>query len=98
MSTLTHRMLPSRISRQHVLEPLQVHRLGERILHHLAHQGMVRDLHLAFEILRARRRVGKDRRQQVIGAHALNLRRNFPPALKAGQQPARARRPIASAR
>ncbi len=65
--------------RKDTLQALDIHRFGQSILHDFAHQGMVGNLHFAFEVLGARGGVGEDCGQQVVGAHALNLRRTFLP-------------------
>ncbi len=58
---------------------------------------MVGNLDVAFDIFLARRHIGKHRRQQIVGAHALNLRRDLLAVPKA-QQRQRARRVPAPAR
>ncbi len=47
---------------------------------------MIRNLALALDVLKARGRVGKHGSQQIIGAHALNLRRDFLSVLKTQQR------------
>src|SRR6266550_7281602 len=43
---------------------------------------MIGDLDVAGNVFLARGNVGEDRRQQIVGAHTLYLRRNFLAALK----------------
>src|SRR5690348_7870225 len=59
---------------------------------------MVGNFNVAFEILRTRKRMGKNSREQIVRAHALNLRRNFLPALKAQQGQGASRSPAPAAR
>ena len=47
---------------------------------------MIWNLALTLNILEARGRVGKNRSQQIVGPHALNLRRNFLSVLKSQQR------------
>ena len=47
---------------------------------------MIRNLPIALNVLKAGRRLRKHGRQQIVGAHALNLRRNFLAILKAQQR------------
>src|SRR5580693_5574606 len=81
---------------QHQLQPVNIHGLGEDILHHLTHQRMIRNLPLTLNIFEASRRIRKNRRQQIIGAHALNLRWNFLSVLKAQQRQSPVRIPTPS--
>ena len=67
------------------LQAIDVHRFGEHIFHHFAHQRMIGNLDFAFDVFLAGGHVGKYRSQQIVGAHALNLRRNFLAALKTQQ-------------
>src|SRR5713101_1176003 len=46
---------------------------------------MVRDLDVAFDVLLAGRDIREHRGQQIVGTHALDLRRNFLAALKTQQ-------------
>ena len=66
-------------------EPFDIERFGEYVFHHLAHQRMVGNLDVAFDIFLAGGDVGKDRSEKIVGAHALDLRRNFFAALKTQQ-------------
>ena len=75
---------------QHFAEAFDIQRFGEHVFHDLAHQRMVGNLDVPFDIFLARRHIGKNRGQQIVRAHALNLRRNFLAALKT-QQSQRAR-------
>ena len=71
--------------------------LDQAVGDRLADQRMVGDLALARQIFRAGDLVGKDRRDQILGAHARELRRA--PSCRRGSAAARAtrRRPSASA-
>ena len=80
------RIRPSASPLSTAFKPVNIHRLGEHILHHFAHQRMIRNLPLALNIFKARRRIGKNRSQQIVGSHSLNLRRNFLSILKAQQR------------
>ena len=72
-------------SAQHFAEAVNIQRLGEHVFHDLGDQWMVGNLDVAFDVLEARRHIGEHRSQQIVGAHALNLRRNFLAALKTQQ-------------
>ena len=63
--------------REDFAQAVDVHGLGEHVLHRFAHQRMIGNLDVAHDIFLAGERFGKDRREQIVGAHALNLRRNF---------------------
>ena len=63
----------------------------------LAHQRMIGDLALAGEVLGAGDLVGEDRGEQVLGVHALKLRRHLLAAAEARQRERDRRRPSASA-
>jgi hypothetical protein len=69
-------------------------RLAEAVGDGLADQGMVGNLAFAVQVFGASELVGKDRGDQVFGAHAGELRRHFPAAAEA--PPARRRPPSAS--
>ena len=71
---------------QHRLQSFNVHRLGEHIFHHFAHQRMIRNLPLPINILEARCCIRKHRGQQVIRPHPLNLRRNLLAILETQQR------------
>ncbi len=75
-----------RQSAQDKLQPVNIHGLGEDILHHFTDQRMIRNMPVAHNIFLARSRVGKNGSQQIIGPHALNLRRNLLSILKAQQR------------
>ena len=70
---------------QQVFQPLQIHGLGENVFHDFIDQRMVGNLNVSLDILLAGGHVGKHGSQQIVGAHALNLRRNFLAALKTQQ-------------
>ncbi len=70
---------------QHGGQPVDIHRLGEHVFHHLVHQRMVRNLNIALDVLEASRHVGEDRGQKIVGSHALDLRRNLLASLEAQQ-------------
>ena len=71
---------------EHALEAVEIHRLGEHVLHGLADQRMIGNLDIALDIFLAGERFGKNAREQIVGTHALNLRRNFFAALKTQQR------------
>ena len=98
VSTARQRIAALRYVAEDVLQALEVQGLGEHVFHRLAHQRMIGNCDVADDIFLAGERLRKNRGQQIVGAHALNLRRNFFAALEAQQAPARARRPSASAR
>ena len=75
--------LPAREPRQQGFEPLDVHRLGQRVGDGLLHQRMVGDLARAGEVLGAGDLVGEHRGDEILGLHALDLRRNLAPAPEA---------------
>ena len=70
---------------QQLLQPFHIHRVGEHIFHDFVHQGMVGNLDVANNVFLAGGHVGEHRRQQVVGAHALNLWGDFLAGLKAQQ-------------
>ena len=70
-----------------------VHRIVQAIGDRLADQRVVRDLALADQILGAGDLVGKDRRDQVFGFHARELRRHLPTATETRQRQRHARDP-----
>ena len=72
-------------SAQHLGETFNIERLGEHVFHYLGDQRMVGNLDIAFNVLEARRYIRKNRGQQIVGAHSLNLRRHFLAALKTQQ-------------
>ena len=58
-------------------ERVEVHRLLQAVAHRLRDQRMIGNLAIAGDVLEARGRVGKHRRHQVVGDHALQLRRDL---------------------
>ena len=56
-------------------QPVDVHRLVEAVVHRLAHQRVVRQIDRAGHVLLAGDLLGKDGRQQIVGAHPLERRR-----------------------
>ena len=86
VSTARVRIAATANSVQHAPQPVDVHRLGEHVLHHLLHQRVIGNLDVADNVLLARGHVGKDRRQKIVAANALNLRRNLLAALEAQQR------------
>ena len=83
---------------QHALEPVDIHRLVQAVVHGLLHERMIRNLARAGEVLRARDLVRKHRRHQVFGAHALQRRRHLLAAAKTRQRERRARDPAPARR
>ena len=69
-------------SAQQIFQSIQVHRLGENVFHYFVHQRMVGNLNVTLDIFLAGGDIRENRRQQIVRAHALNLRRNFLAALK----------------
>ena len=63
-------------SRQHPLQPLQVHRLVQAVVHRLPHQRVVRQVYGAGDVLLAGHDAGEDGCQQVVRAHPLYWRRH----------------------
>ena len=66
-------------------QTVHIHGLGEDIFHHFLDQGMIGNLNVAHNIFLAGGHIGEHRCQQIVRAHALDLRRNFLAALKAQQ-------------
>ena len=58
-------------ARQDLHETRQVHRLLQAILDGLRDQRVIGDLAIAGNVLEARGRIGKGRREQIVGAHPL---------------------------
>src|SRR5208282_2098009 len=75
---------------QDLAEAVDIQRLGEHVFHDLVHQRVVGNLDVPFDVLEARRDIGKNGSQQIVRTHALNLRWNLLAALKT-QQSQRAR-------
>ncbi len=69
-----------------LLEPVDIHRVVQAIADRLLHERVVRDFAVADEVLAARHLVGKDRREQIFGRHALQLRRDLAPAAHAQER------------
>ena len=62
----------------HPLEPFDVEGFGKNVLHHFADKWMLRNRNVAFrKVFLASEGLGKNGGQQVVGAHALDRRRNF---------------------
>src|SRR5215467_16328556 len=68
---------------QQLLHSLDVQGLGKDVFHDLLHQRMVGNLNVAHNIFLAGGNVREDRSKQIVGANALNLRRNLLAALEA---------------
>jgi len=66
-----------------LFQRLHIHCFGQGVTQDFVDQRVIGYTRLGIEIFGARSRIGKDRSQQVIGAHTLNLRRNFLAAVKA---------------
>ena len=64
-------------------EAVDVHGLVHHVFHHLFHQGVVGNPDIAFDVFKAGGYVGEDGGEEIIAAHALNLRRNLLAVLKA---------------
>ncbi|MCY1273399.1 hypothetical protein D9M70_220080 [compost metagenome] len=62
-----------------------VHGLVQAVVQRLRHQRVIGNLPLADDVLQARHLVGEHRRQQVLAAHALQLRRHLSAATEARQ-------------
>ena len=76
-----HRDLAPLDAREEGHEAVHVHRLVERIVDGLLHEGMVRDLPLPpSEVLRARDLVREHHRDEVLGLHPLDRGRDLAPA------------------
>jgi len=63
------------------------------VLHHLVYQRMIGNLNVADDVFLAGSYVRENRCQQIIGTHALNLRRNLLAALKSQQRQSAVRVP-----
>src|SRR5258708_10558588 len=66
-------------------EAVDIHGLGEDILHDLGHQRVVGDFDVALDIFLAGSDVGEDGGEEIVGAHALNLKGNLFAAAEAQQ-------------
>ena len=78
---------------QDAFQAIDIERLGEHILHRLAHQWMIGNGDITDDIFLAGQCLRKNGRQQVFGAHSLNLRSDFLSALKTQQRERAARGP-----
>ncbi len=58
-------------------EAVDVHGLVHDVLHHFFDEGMVGDLDFAFDVFEAGGDVGEDGGEEIVGAHALDLGRDF---------------------
>ena len=74
-----------------LLQAVEIHRLVQAVLDRLVDERMIGNADVADDVLLAGGLIRKHRGQQIVGAHALNLRRHFPPAGEA-QDGERARR------
>ena len=72
-------------STQQFPHTLNIHGFGQHVLHDLVYQRMIGNLNVSLDIFLTRGDIGKHRRQQIVRADALNLRRNLLPALKTKQ-------------
>ena len=71
---------PRSYSIQDILQAFDVHRFRKSFLHRLARQRMIRNGNFALYVLLASECLRKHSGQEIVGTHALNLRRNFFPA------------------
>ena len=81
---------------QDLQQAVDVHRFGERVFHHLAHERVVGDFDVAGHGLGAGRGVREDAGEEIVGARALDLRSDALALLHAQQLEASGRRPSAS--
>ena len=95
-ATMCDSPLSSRV--QQALESFDVHRLVQAIVQGLLDQRMVGNLALADEILGAGDLIRKHRREQILGFHALQLRRHLAAADENAAARATPSRSSASAR
>ena len=86
-------MSPVLEPRQHAFEPVDVHRLAQTIVDRLIGQRMIGNLALSRQIFGAGDLIGKDRRDQILGLHAQELRRNLLAVAKPRQRQRHAGRP-----
>src|SRR5580704_16105297 len=70
---------------QQLPQAVDVHGLGEDVLHYLLNEWVIGDPDVAFDVLLARRHIGKDRCQKIVAADALNVGRDFLAALETQQ-------------
>ena len=71
---------------QQSLQSVDVHCLIQAIVNGLIHQRMVGQFTLADQIFAARHLIGKHRREEVFGRHALQLGRHLLARAEAGQR------------
>ena len=64
---------------QQCFEAVNVHRFSEHILHDFAHQGMIRNFDVAFNVLLAGSHIGKHCGVKIVGADAEDWRGNLLP-------------------
>jgi hypothetical protein len=67
-------------ARQHAGKTAAVHPLVEAVAYRLRHQWVIGNLAISGNVLEARGGIRKHRRQQIVGEHALQRRRNLPPS------------------
>ncbi len=82
---------------QQAFHAVDVHGFVQAVGDRLVHQRMVGDLAIADDVLQAGELIGEHRCDQVLGLHALKLRRHLVSALEAQQGQRDARRSSASA-
>ena len=63
-----------------LLQAVEIHRLVQAVLDRLVDERMVGNADVADDVFLAGGLVRKDRGEQIVGAHALDLRRHLPPA------------------
>ena len=73
-------------SAKDLFQSFKVQRLRKHVLHHLTNQRVVRNANVSFDIVLAGRSVGEDRRQEIVRAHALDLKWNLLSVAKACQR------------
>ena len=73
-------------SAQHCAEAVDIESFGKHVFHDFAHQRMIGDLYVAFDIFLTRGHIGEYCTQQIVRAHALDLRRNFLASLETEQR------------
>ena len=59
---------------QHAQQTIKIHRFLQDVLHHFPHQGMIRNLDVALDVFKARRRLREDAGQEIFRTRALHLR------------------------
>ncbi len=89
-SRATRRMRPACDRVEHGAQAVRVHRLDQAVAHGLAHQRVVGDLDGAAAVVVLAGGLGREhRREQVLGAHALEGGRHALAALRSAAAPAR---------